>query len=516
MEFADFSALLKRLGAQWGSTQLKGGEKALKTPSPVSFHPKRGTHAALLITILILVILSSVSSVAAISQYKLLSHKMCKNVTQQGVCVNEAHIFDASDKAAFVWFKIKVEETGTVTANEKWYYQTDSVEHSGNWESEVAKGETWYFWSDISIRDDKADLRGFWRAEIYIEGQFAFAEEFTIGPYYEVRVNVAGIPETVTVPIKVDGQRYGEIKGGESKKLGFAPGTSHRLTVEKAVEVSHGVRWFTPEDSWDFSREGTHSFTYEEQCQLAIEMDPAGVVTVAGADWYSKGATASIGKIPETVEVSVGIRFIRKSILIDNREVSSPPATVTMDNPHTIKLVYQKQYFMNVTSSYGNPQGEGWYDERSSATFSVTSPWPAEGFLGTLGGKHIFDHWSGDSTSTTTTTSVVMDGPKTVSAEWHPDYTMPYTIIGAIVVAVVIIVVALLFVRRRRAPTPAPTYQTPPPPGAAVPPPPPPVAPTPPPPSPPGVQPPAQKFCMNCGAPLPVRATFCNICGSKQ
>lgn len=119
MEFADFSALLKRLGAQWGGTQLKGGEKALKTSSPVSFHPKRGTHAALLITILILVILSSVSSVAAISQYKLLSHTMCKNVTQQGVCVNEAHIFDASDKAAFVWFKIKVEETGTVTANEK-------------------------------------------------------------------------------------------------------------------------------------------------------------------------------------------------------------------------------------------------------------------------------------------------------------------------------------------------------------------------------------------------------------
>jgi hypothetical protein len=30
------------------------------------------------------------------------------------------------------------------------------------------------------------------------------------------------------------------------------------------------------------------------------------------------------------------------------------------------------------------------------------------------------------------------------------------------------------------------------------------------------VQPPARRFCINCGAPLPAHATFCNKCGSKQ
>jgi hypothetical protein len=164
------------------------------------------------------------------------------------------------------------------------------------------------------------------------------------------------------------------------------------------------------------------------------------------------------------------------------------------------------QYQLTVSSDLDNPQGGGWYDANTRATFSVTTPLTVEGFMGTLGGKYILDHWSGDSTAHTATASVTMDGPKTVRAEWRTDYTMPYVIIGAIVAAIAIIV-ALLLMRRRRAP--APTLTTPPPAVAA------PrraVARS----SRPAAQLPTGKFCLNCGTRLPAHATFCSKCGTRQ
>lgn len=169
---------------------------------------------------------------------------------------------------------------------------------------------------------------------------------------------------------------------------------------------------------------------------------------------------------------------------------------------------YKIQYLLTVNSPMGDPQGSGWYDAGSSASFSVTSSLTVEGFLGVLGGKYVFDHWSGDSTASTPSSSATIDGPKTVKAGWRTDNTMPYTMIGGTILLVIIVVAILLFMKRRRAPTPAL--------GAAVPPPPAPAAPMPPAPTAPGAQPLTQKFCMNCGAPLPVHATFCNKCGTKQ
>jgi hypothetical protein len=491
----------------------------MKTPSSTSLRPKHVIPAVLLV-ILTLAVLSSVSasvSVSAITQYTFLSHTMCKNVTDKGVCQGETHVFDAKDQYAVVWFKIKMGETGQLGSKKAiWYYQNGVAEKTTIWDPvDVEKGDTWTSWNSISIRDHYATWRGFWRVEVFgPQGELLFTDEFTIGPYYEVRVGIEIPPDTIALPIRVDGENYGEIKVGEGKKLGFAPGTSHKLTVQKEITANEGVRWAIQENAWDFSGEGSHSFAYEEQYELSIVTDPTGAVAVTGAGWYQKGATANIGQIPETLDVSTGTRFVRQAVMLDNQGISTPPTTITMDKPHTIKIQYQRQYYLTVTSAYGSPQGEGWYGEFTSAEFSVTSPLPVEGFQGILGAKYVFDHWSGDVAATTATASVTMDGPKTAKAEWRTDNTTLYIIIGVILCAIAIIV-ALLLMRRKRVPTPTPTYQ-PPSPSPAVPQPPPTVTPMRSPATPPGVQPPTGKFCVNCGAPLPTHATLCNKCGSKQ
>jgi hypothetical protein len=127
---------------------------------------------------------------------------------------------------------------------------------------------------------------------------------------------------------------------------------------------------------------------------------------------------------------------------------STPSGSIAITKPTRIEATYKVQYELKVTSERGNPQGSGWYDEGSAATFSVNSPLLLDGYMGLFGAKYVFDHWSGDSSASTPTASVTMDNPKTMKAEWKTDYTIPYVTIGATVAAIAI--VAPFVMRRTR------------------------------------------------------------------
>ena len=122
--------------------------------------------------------------------------------------------------------------------------------------------------------------------------------------------------------------------------------------------------------------------------------------------------------------------------------------TIDVTRAMTYTAVFRTQYLLTVSSPVGNPQGSGWYDEGSTATFSVKSPSRAEGLLGILGGNSIFDRWSGDSSVTTANASITMDGPKGVAAEWRADNTMPL-VVSAMIAAVLAAIIVLAKRRRR-------------------------------------------------------------------
>ena len=108
---------------------------------------------------------------------------------------------------------------------------------------------------------------------------------------------------------------------------------------------------------------------------------------------------------------------------------------------------YTTQYRLTVTSDYDDPLGEGWYDAGSSATVSVTSP------LGAIV-RQVFTGWSGDLTGTSTEATVLMDGPKTVSANWRNDYVQLYILIGGILLLLGGVSALIIVIRRRRTPPP--------------------------------------------------------------
>jgi hypothetical protein len=82
-----------------------------------------------------------------------------------------------------------------------------------------------------------------------------------------------------------------------------------------------------------------------------------------------------------------------------------------------LSAVYLTEYFLSVESAVGRTVGSGWYPASANATFAVVD----SGLVGqssTEQGSREFTHWSGDSGSSSPVGWLLMDGPKTVVANW--------------------------------------------------------------------------------------------------
>jgi N-acyl-D-amino-acid deacylase len=228
------------------------------------------------------------------------------------------------------------------------------------------------------------------------------------------------------------------------------------------------------------------------KAKITLQVEPkiAGV-TVDGvsysADRLPVTSTWEIGSahtlsVDSTISGEEGVRYVFVEWSDGSKDTSH---TITVTETASLTARFKTQYELNVVSDLGDPQGSGWHDAGSTATFSVTSPQPGTGLFGSLGGKRVFQAWIGDAAADTATASITMDGPKTVQAEWTTDDSQPYMILGGIGAAIVVAIVVFLFIRRRGAAPPPPpiipTRLAVPPPQAAAP------------------QPP---FCVNYGSPM--------------
>jgi len=168
---------------------------------------------------------------------------------------------------------------------------------------------------------------------------------------------------------------------------------------------------------------------YKAQHFLTVE-SPYGDEP-SGEDWYDEGTEASTGTAEQTITDANTdyTQYVFLNWAVDGDDQSGNPISITMDAPHTAVTDYKTQHYLTVNSEYGDPEGQDWYDEDSTATVSVTSP---------VGGivRKVFSGWSGDSTATTSSATILLDEPKSVTANWRDDYLYVYIIIGGIIVVV--------------------------------------------------------------------------------
>jgi len=124
--------------------------------------------------------------------------------------------------------------------------------------------------------------------------------------------------------------------------------------------------------------------------------------------------------------------------------------SINVQSDTSIEATFVKQYMLTLISPAVNATGTGWYDEGSTAQFSVPTQQPVAGFLGALGAKLVSKGWyeNGKPVTSSNSGTIQMLDPHTLNAEWTTDYTIPIAIFA--VVAVVVAAIVTLFVTRRR------------------------------------------------------------------
>jgi M6 family metalloprotease-like protein len=150
--------------------------------------------------------------------------------------------------------------------------------------------------------------------------------------------------------------------------------------------------------------------------QYLLSLDPNGGAA-SGAGWYDSGTPVTVMATSPSNVVTDQSRLVFLSWSGDVQS-NSTVVVVNMTGPHSLKANWKTQYYLNVQSPYA-AAGAGWYDANAQAVISLTSP-VATG----NGVRYVFVMWSGDLSGASQSQSIVMSGPKLVSALWATQYEL--------------------------------------------------------------------------------------------
>jgi len=191
---------------------------------------------------------------------------------------------------------------------------------------------------------------------------------------------------------------------------------------------------------------------YKAQYKLVLNFDPPEIaqrLTMPNSTWYDAGQTATLGPVPQVITVpeSPAQRFAWFSWNVDGMIQQGTSVQVVMDRPHNVRLVYQTQYYLLVTSTLGDTTGTGWYVSGQKARYGVTYS-VAELFV-----KHTLASWRLNSSNVVrilppTETEITVDRPYVIEAQWKTDYTPLWIFIFALATVVIVAVAVIIIVSK--------------------------------------------------------------------
>ena len=127
------------------------------------------------------------------------------------------------------------------------------------------------------------------------------------------------------------------------------------------------------------------------------------------------GGTYSVGVAP-VLSFTSGTRYVFDGW---NTGSTQDPLSVFVQDNTNLDAIYETQYYLNVASSYGTVSGSDWYKADNSASFSVDSQVDQGNQT-----KRLFLVWRGDTTTSTSSGSILMDSPKNITAIWKTQYSL--------------------------------------------------------------------------------------------
>jgi hypothetical protein len=230
--------------------------------------------------------------------------------------------------------------------------------------------------------------------------------------------NVAGYPNSFNI-------NFQNLTAGEYTVYACA-GNKYGLTGPVTVTftiVPPTERWVCyASNSGTMTQSFSISPTYYHQYTLTVVSSCGSTL---GSGWYNAGSTAYAGLTSGIVANATDTQWVFSDWTTggNNYQQSNP---ITMNSAVTATAIWNLQYYLTVTSAYGSPSGEGWYNAGTMADFGVTSPVSVS-----QGEQYVFASWTGNGSGSYSGSGVSgscqMDAPMTEAASWNTQYYLTVT-----------------------------------------------------------------------------------------
>jgi len=191
---------------------------------------------------------------------------------------------------------------------------------------------------------------------------------------------------------------------------------------------------------------------YKTQYFLNITLAPPEIAQrpdMPKSDWYDAGQITRLGPVPQNITVSSMERLTLVSWNLEGMAQPGILMEVHMDGPHRVELSYRREYYLKVSSQFGETKGSGWYPSGQKVRFGVTYSGPD------FPVKYIFVRWKPTPSPAAiadvskTETDIIMDRPYAIEAEWTIDYT-PMWVTILVITSAAMIAAALITIAVKR------------------------------------------------------------------
>lgn len=199
-------------------------------------------------------------------------------------------------------------------------------------------------------------------------------------------------------------------------------GSNHALEALSPVNGGTGIQYIF--ESWDDAGAQTHTYTtpsfdetvtatYQTEYYLTAVSSYGNPIP---SSWVNQGSDYGTSVTsPDSGYECNGYRIDGGAL-----QTGTSHTFTNVQAPHRIEYFWStppNQYFLNVSSQYGKVSGEGWYDEGSTAEFSVSPEFITEDAV-----RYTFIGWIDDYIGGANPYSIIIDESKTVTAQWQTRY----------------------------------------------------------------------------------------------
>lgn len=223
--------------------------------------------------------------------------------------------------------------------------------------------------------------------------------------------------------------------------------------------------YFLDQGSWRFFNNSVNGPSFKQAsikvgrtARLEVDLGLNGVAVVIGNQTITTSSTGDAQTmlfVGETYVISVvpleefqnSTRIVFAGWKDGNNQTER---SILFDGDITLVGYYRTQYKLRVNSPVSSYSK--WYDNGSIAEVHTLSSFPMNWPLGALGLQYNFVGWSGDANSPMTDLNVTMNTPKTLNANFSPNYTI--LIIPVIIAFVSAAAISLLIHRRPKSDRP--------------------------------------------------------------